>query len=167
VNLQAPWRPLLERLKDLLRQVHRRFIWQALLAYLVFARIAYEVVGALIERKSHLPHSFTVTAVILLIVGLPIIVITAYVQHGIPSVGRSDPTLQVELEGEGEGQSVKAHRPPKGARKFFTWRNAMLTGVAAFTLWALAAAGWLLLAGDLLDKVNEREKEEAVQADGN
>jgi hypothetical protein len=42
----------------------------------------------------------------------------------------------------------------------------MLSGVAAFTLWALAAAGWLMLAGDLLDKVNERQKEEAVQTDG-
>ncbi len=151
----------------MLRQVHRRFIWQALLAYLVFARIAFEVVTALIERKAHLPHSFTVVAIILLIIGLPVVMITAYVQHGIPSVGRSDPTLRVELEGESEGQRVQAHGRPKGASKIFTWRNAMLTGMAAFTLWALAAAGWLLLAGDLLDIVNEREKEEAVQADGN
>ncbi len=124
------------------------------MAYLVFARIAFEVVGALIERKSQLPHSFTVVAIILLIIGLPIVVITAYVQHGIPSAGRSDPTLKVELEGEREGQGVKVQPRPKGARRFFTWRNAMLTGVAAFTLWALAAAGWLLLAGDLLDKAS-------------
>jgi hypothetical protein len=167
MNVQAPWRPLLERPKELLRQVHRRFIWQALLAYLVFTRIAYEVVGALIERKPQLPHSFTVVAIILLIIGLPIIMITAYVQHGIPKVGRSDPTLKAELEGEGEGQSVKSHHPPKGPRKFFTWRNAMLAGVAAFTLWALSAAGWLLLEGDFMDKAAERVEEEAVQADGN
>ncbi|UCC84977.1 MAG: hypothetical protein JSW46_08720 [Gemmatimonadota bacterium] len=145
--------------------MHRRFVWQALLAYLVFARIAFEVVTALLERKSLLPHSFTVVAIVLLIVGLPIIVITAYVQHGIPSVGRSDPTLQVEVDGD--GQSVKAQPTPRGVRKAFTWRNAMLIGVAAFTLWALAAAAWLMLAGDLLDKVNEREREEAVQAEEN
>lgn len=167
MDFQAPRRPLLERLKDLLRQVHRRFVWQALLAYLVFARIAFEVVGALIERKSQLPHSFTVAAVILLIIGLPIVVITAYVQHGIPSVGRSDPTTRVGLEGEGEGQAVKVQYRPEGARRVFTWRNAILIGVAAFTLWGLAAAGWLLLAGDFLGKANETDMEEAVQADGN
>jgi hypothetical protein len=159
------WRSLLGRAEGLLRQIHRRFVWQALLAYLVFARIAYEVVSALLERKGALPHSFTVGAIILLIVGLPIVVITAYVQHGIPSMGRSDPTLQVEAEGD--VLSVKPPPSPKGVRKIFTWRNAILGGVAAFTLWALVAAGWLMLAGNLLDKMNEREKQEAVQADGN
>ncbi len=137
-----------------------------MLAYLVFARIAFEVVTALIEHKSHLPHSFTVVAVILLIMGLPIIVITAYIQHGIPKVGRSDPTLRVDLEEESEVRGVKVRRQPKNALSVFTWRNAMLTGVAAFTLWALVAAAWLMLGGDLLDKVDERAKEEAVQTDG-
>jgi hypothetical protein len=147
--------------------VHRRFIWQAVLAYLVFARIAFEVVSALLERKSQLPHSFTVAAIVLLIVGLPIIVITAYVQYGIPSVGRSDPTLEVDLEGSGEGRIVNVQPRPEGVWGLFTWRNAMLTGVAAFTLWALAAATWLLLSGEFLDKANQREEAEAVQVDGN
>ncbi|NIN70562.1 MAG: hypothetical protein GTO46_01240 [Gemmatimonadetes bacterium] len=135
----------------------------------MFARIAFEVVSSLLERKSQLPHSFTVVAIILLIVGLPIIVITAYVQHGIPSVGRSDPTVRVNLggEGEGDGKGVRARRRPRGARRVFTWRNAILSGVAAFTLWALAAAGWLMLAGDLLNGLNESDKQEAAQADGN
>lgn len=163
--VQATRRPFLERFSELVRQVHRRFIWQAVLAYLVFARIAFEVVSALIERKSQLPDSFAVVAIILLIIGLPIVVITAYVQHGIPSVGRSDPTLKVEWEDEAE--SVKVQPSPKGVRMMFTWRNAMLSGVAAFTLWALTAAVWLMLSGELLDKVNEPEKQEAVQADGN
>ncbi len=165
MNAQAPGRLLLERLSEILRQVHRRFVWQALLAYLVFARIAFEVVSALLERKSHLPHSFTVVAIVLLIMGLPIVVITAYAQHGIPSIGRSDPTLKVDLEAD--GQSMKVQPAPRGIRKVFTWRNAMLTGVAAFTLWALAAAGWLILAGDFIDGPNQRAKDEAVQADGN
>lgn len=165
MDAQAPGRQFLERLSKILRQVHRRFVWQALLAYLVFARIAFEVVRALLERKSELPHSFTVIAIILLIIGLPIVVITAYVQHGIPSVGRSDPTLQVELEGD--GQNVKVQPSSRGMHGIFTWRNAMLTGVAAFTLWALAAAAWLMIAGDLLDTVSEGERQEAVQGGGN
>lgn len=135
-----------------------------MLAYLVFARIAYEVVLALVERKSQLPHSFTVAAIVLLFAGLPIVVITAYVQRGIPSVGRSDPTLQVESEGHGEGHSVETDRGVRGLSGFFTWRNAILTGVAAFTLWALVAAAWLALAGDLLDKSTERRQEETVRA---
>jgi hypothetical protein len=166
VDSQAPWRPFLERHKELLRQVHRRFIWQILLAYLGFARIAYEVVIALTARKSQLPHSFTVAAIMLLILGLPIVVITAYEQHGIPRAGRSDPTLQAESDGEGERRGAKVGSGPRGVRRLFTWRNAILTGVAAFTIWALVAAAWLMLAGSLLDKVNENDQENAVQVDG-
>lgn len=136
-----------------------------MLAYLVFARIAFEVVSGIIERKSQLPHSFTIFAIILLIIGLPIVVITAYVQQGIPSIGRSDPTLQVEWEGEGKGPKVQESRT--GVRKMFTWRNAILGGVAAFTIWALVAAAWLMLAGDFLDNLDERKQQEAVQADEN
>lgn len=162
MNVQAPRRPLLEGLEQLLRQVHRRFVWQALLAYLVFARIAYEVVLALVERRSQLPHWFTVAAIVLLFAGLPIVVITAYVQRGIPSVGRSDSTLQVESEGAGHG--AEADRRVRKLGGFFTWRNAILIGVAAFTLWALVAAAWLALAGNLLDKSTERRQEETVRA---
>lgn len=166
MDSQGPRRPFLERYKELLRQVHRRFVWQTVLAYLVFARIAYEVVVALTARKSQLPHSFTVAAIMLLILGLPIVVITAYEQHGIPRAGRSDPTLQAESDEKGERGGAKNLGRPSCVLRLFTWRNAILTGVAAFTIWALVAAAWLMLAGSLLDKVNEHDQENAVQVDG-
>jgi hypothetical protein len=44
----------------------------------------------------------------------------------------------------------------------FTWRNAILGGVAAFTLWAMVAAGWLILAEKIVDQIQNAEQQESV-----
>ncbi len=141
---------MVANLKRIILEIHRRLLWQAFIAYFVVSVVVLEVSVAIAERRD-LPGWFTLLSIILLIIGLPVVLTTAALQKGIPQIGRSGPTLK--SDGEKPETSLKARSG--GARDIFTWRNAILGGVAAFTLWALVAAGWLALAGDLVDGAAE------------
>lgn len=143
------------KLKRFLRDIHKRSLWQILAFYVILSSVVYEVSVAIAERRN-LPPEFTVLALILLAVGLPIILTTAIVQGGIPAIGRGDPDLVGEAGGPDDRGESQDRPRPTGIRRIFTWRNAILGGVAVFTLWALAAFGWLLLAGELVDESRSR-----------
>ncbi len=131
-------------IRQILREIHRRSLWQTFAFYIVISVVVYEVSSSIAVRRG-LPDWFMLLSLILLIVGLPIVMITAVLQEGIPRIGRSDPQLRIDLS---EDVVQRAH--PTGLRRLFTWRNAILGGVAAFTLWAVVAAGWLVLADQLV-----------------
>lgn len=149
--------------KRVLSEIHRRFLWQALAIYIVVAIIAYHVSGHIAVTRN-LPGWFLDLSMVLLIIGLPIVLTTAAVQEGIPSPGRSDPSLSVEADAGSSTRPKRAHRRV-GIARVFTWRNAIMGGVAAFTLWAIIAAGWLILAEQLVDDLRRPEKE-ASAVDG-
>jgi hypothetical protein len=145
----------------LIREIHRRFLWQAFLIYSVVAYITVQVSQHIAVRRE-LPEWFTVLAIILLIIGLPIVLITAAVQEGIPIIGRSDPDMRVDIKGaSGSSEEVRVRVQPQGLQRLFTWRNAFLGGVAAFTLWALVAVSWLLVAEKIVDSTSEPASQEA------
>ena len=150
----------MERLKRFFHEVHRRFLWQALIFYLAFSTAALYVSQQIAERRE-LPAWFTEFAIILLIFGLPIVLITAAVQEGIPKLGRSDPTLRVDVEALDDPASLKV-QPERGHWRSFTWRNAMLGGFIAFTIWAIVALGWLLLANRLVTDAQRSTAEQPV-----
>ena len=79
-------------LKDVLKELHRRSLWQVLAIYVVGAWIGFEVIQTLTEGLG-LPEWFPALALVLFIVGLPIVLATAFVQRGLPSADLSDPTL--------------------------------------------------------------------------
>lgn len=134
----------------LIGEIHRRFLWQTFLIYSVLAYITFQVSSHIADRRG-LPEWFTLAAIILLAIGLPIVLITAAVQEGIPTIGRSDPQMRFDIDdGSGDWKDVPVKGRRRGLRRLFTWRNAIVGGVAAFTLWALVAAGWLLLAEGLV-----------------
>ncbi|MGD8697721.1 MAG: hypothetical protein PVJ43_00440 [Gemmatimonadales bacterium] len=135
--------------RQLLSEVHRRFLWQAFAIYIVVAFIAYHVSGH-IATSRNLPGWFVDVSLVLLIIGLPIVLITAAVQEGIPSPGRSDPSLGIDLDSASDRFRPMAAPPRAGLARLFTWRNAIMGGVAAFTLWAIVAAAWLILAEQLV-----------------
>jgi TolB-like protein/Tfp pilus assembly protein PilF len=64
---------------------------------------------------------------------------TAFVQEGGPLRGRADPTRIPE-----SSDPLIAGSEIGGARRLFTWRNAVAGGVVAMALWGVVAAGWLL-----------------------
>lgn len=98
------------------REVHRRSIWQVLALYLVGAWVAYEVILALTEGVG-LPEWVPPFAIVLFLIGLPIVVATAFVQEGLPAA--SEPTAGDGAGGrDGSGdRDGAAHRaPPEAGR---------------------------------------------------
>ncbi len=108
----------MERLRQLIREIHRRSLWQVLGIFLLGGWVAFEVVQTLTEGLG-LPEWFPAFAIVLLIIGRPVVLATAFVQEGGP--GRDGGDVEVA------GAPTKAP-PPGGAAGLFTWRNAPLTG---------------------------------------
>ncbi len=128
-------------LKDLIGEIHRRSLWQVLGIYLVGSWIGYSVVQGLTEGLS-LPEWFPPFALMLFIVGLPIVLATAFVQEGIKP---APPSAQPAPTAEAEPAEVRREQP--SARKLFTWRNVIAGGVLVFAVWGAFALGWMLLRG--------------------
>ncbi len=120
-------------LKELIREVHRRSLWQVLGIYLVASWVVFEVVQTLTEGLE-LPAWLPAFALVLLLVGLPIVLATAFVQEGMAPLGSA-----------AESAVEVAPRQQATHHKLFTWRNAIMGGMAAFSLWGVVATGWLLL----------------------
>jgi hypothetical protein len=64
----------------LITEIHHRSLWQVLLIYVGGALVAYQAVQTLVEGFG-LPQWFPAFAVVLFIVGLPIVVATAFVHE--------------------------------------------------------------------------------------
>lgn len=98
-------------------EIHRRGLWQAAAGYLAAGWALIEVVDILIGQDV-LPASVFRGALIVLGLGFPVILGTAYVQSG----GRRS-----------------------GASRLLSWRNAFLGGIGAFALLGLFTAGSTLM----------------------
>ena len=72
----------MSRLKRLIQEIHRRSLWQVLGIYLGGAWVALQGVEALVSVLG-LPDWVPGFALVLLIVGLPIVLATAFVQEGV------------------------------------------------------------------------------------
>lgn len=154
-------------MKKLLAEIHRRSLWQVLGLYLAGSWIALQVVETLTESAS-LPDWVPALALVLLVIGFPIVMATAFVQHGGPNAGavRESELLAAAGGGAESAESSAAtapESPPVSAppesgavagpgeaqestaqHRFFTWRNAIAGGVLAFALLGFLAAGWLV-----------------------
>ncbi len=123
----------MERLRQLIHEIHRRSLWQVLGIYVVASAAVLGGVGTLGDVLV-LPEWFSPLAFALLIVGLPIVLATAFVQEGGP---------------RREARDVQVAAPPGGAVGLFTWRNAFGGGVLAFALLGFVGTGWILFGGGL------------------
>jgi hypothetical protein len=103
------------RLKRLIVEIHRRSLWQVLGIYVVGGWIAFQVAQTLTEGLG-LPNWFL--ALGLLIVLLPVVVATAFVQEGVRGPQRPEAAEPAVREAR------RAHH------KVFTWQNAILAGVS-------------------------------------
>jgi len=134
----------MSRLKHVIHEIHRRSLWQVLGIYIAASWIALQVVGQL-QESLDLPTWVSGAAIIVLIVGLPIVLATAFVQeHGAPREAPSGagPTPEAPATDGTTARDVRpAAAPPAGLapavpihRKLLSWRNAALGGAAAFLL---------------------------------
>ena len=157
----------MSRLKGLVQEIHRRSLWQVLGIYLAGSWIALQVVEQLAEAAG-LPPWVRPLALVLLIIGFPIVMATAFVQEGIGSrepesaprsagpTGAPGSTVDVEpTAAVGSTADIGAAAAPpaaarRGAASLLTWRNALAGGVVAFALLGLAGTAWVLFGGGSL-----------------
>ena len=129
----------MSQLKKLVHEIHRRSLWQVLGIYVVAGWLVLQAVDTL-AGALNLPDWAPPFALFLLIIGLPIVLGTAFVQEG---VGLRESTAPAEGEAAVDGEP----RPGGRHHGLLTWRNALLAGVGAFALLGVATAGWLLFYG--------------------
>ncbi len=126
----------MSRLKHLIREAHRRSLWQVLLIYIGAAWACFELIATVSDTMG-LPAVLPGLAVVLFLLGLPFVVATACV--------REDVTTRPEEAMSGEaGRSADLGKVDGRRRRVLTWRKAGLTFLAALALWGVAATGWLL-----------------------
>ncbi|MEJ2482902.1 MAG: tetratricopeptide repeat protein [Gemmatimonadota bacterium] len=139
--------------RKLISELHRRSIWQVLAIYLAGSWIALQVVDTLAETLN-LPEWAPGLAFMLLLVGLPIVLATAFVQEGRGFGGDADLRMHSGTgrdrtpAGRASGADPNLERGTQEALdatlSLFTWRNAVAGGVIAFAVWGIMAAGWML-----------------------
>jgi len=118
-------------MKKLIQEIHRRSMWQVLSIYVVGSWVALQVVDVLANNYG-LPSWFPAFALALLVIGLPIVLATAFVQEGVGAREEQEP------------QADAGPVPQPASRSLFTWRKALGGGVAALALWGAVTAGWML-----------------------
>ncbi len=150
-------------MRKIVREIHRRSLWQILGIYLAASWVALQVVETLTENLS-LPDWVGPFAIVLLILGLPVVLATAFLQEGMggagpdpaPAPGRSPDPGATSPPASGQELSGHVLDTPREAggdggakelgtrHRLFTWRNALMGGGVAFLLLALLLGGWLL-----------------------
>ena len=150
------------------KEIHRRSLWQVLGIYLAGSYIALQVVNEVSDSVG-LPDWVSGASIVLLVLGFPIVMATAFLQKGGPAKARSslrpfaspsaEPFADAEAAGAGGGAAAPGDEQPAAAHgtpaaeaapitthhRLFTWRNAIAGGVLAFALLGVVAAGWFAM----------------------
>jgi eukaryotic-like serine/threonine-protein kinase len=130
--------------KRLIAEVHRRSLWQVLSIYLVGSWIGYQVIVTLTQGIG-LPPWVPGFAVVLFIVGLPIVLATAFVQEGLPGGkdARRARRRARRAPAASPGRAASSASPGGPHHWLFTWQRAVLGGIVAFLLLGLTAGGYM------------------------
>jgi len=151
-------------MRKLLQEIHDRSVWQVLGIYLAGSWVVLQVVDQLVQSAG-LPDWVPSLALVLLLIGLPMVLATAIVQRGMP--GRdSDLEAGAAVPAAPEPQVSEVSAPPAAPTvssassaptraeasswfrsNVFTWRNAVAGGIAALALFGAATAVWMVLRG--------------------
>jgi len=149
--------------RQLVREVHRRSLWQVLGIFLAASWGVLQVVEVLTETAG-LPDWTPTMALVLLLLGLPMCVATAFMQEGMPGGAKEDeadgsePSGASPQRGSGAARAespvnlapgtgsldLPSQRPSAGTR-LFTWRNALLGGLGAFTLLGVSIFAYFVM----------------------
>ncbi|MFQ5530876.1 MAG: tetratricopeptide repeat protein, partial [Gemmatimonadota bacterium] len=137
-------------MNNFIREVHRRSLWQVLGIYLMGSWVVLQVVDQL-HQTAGLPDWVPSLALVLLLIGLPMCIATAFIQEGMPGRDHA-PEQAPEPTPVAESGDVQAAAPAAPATKpswlrgnVFTWRNAIAGGIAALALFGAATAAWMVM----------------------
>jgi tetratricopeptide (TPR) repeat protein len=138
--------------------MHRRSVWQSLGIYVTGSWLALQVVDILADNVG-LPDWVFPFAIVLLVIGLPVVLATAIVQERLP--GQSVPPAHGatrapepgeyasgrRVTAEAATKTVSSPAPDAGAvhHRLLTWRNALAGGALAFLLLFVVTAGFVYM----------------------
>lgn len=125
-------------MNSVLQEIHDRSMWQVAGLYAGFSWLVLQVVQTFTEGLG-LPEWVMPFAFILLMIGLPIVLVTAFVQRGLKRRVAPGPAE------EGDGSEGAAAIATSGAAHVMTWRRASLGGVGAALVFTLVAGAWALM----------------------
>lgn len=126
------------RLKQLIHEIHRRSLWQVTTVYVGASWFVLEVTDQVIERFL-LPEWVYGGAIILLLIGLPIVLATAFVREDAPAIQPERTAAPSDAGGDEQEPTPGASAP--GLRfRLLTWPKAIVGGVLAFTALGLISA---------------------------
>ncbi|MEJ2548857.1 MAG: tetratricopeptide repeat protein, partial [Gemmatimonadota bacterium] len=137
-------------MKKVVHEIHRRSLWQVLGIYLAASWVVLQVVAQLAESVG-LPEWVEPFAVVLLLIGLPIVLATAFVQEGVSSTvaGTASSASPTPEPAAAEPVAGRPHPAPASSdanvRRLFSWRNALLGGGLAFVLLALVTGAFMYM----------------------
>ena len=145
-------------LRRLVSEIHRRSLWQVLGIYLGGSWVAYQVVLSLVQGLG-LPDWVPPVALILFLIGLPVVLATAFVQEGPPAADpEAAPTAGRESAAAAAAAASTAAAPdtpavartpsvasPAPGRPFLTWKRAGVAGGAAFAGLGMLVAVFMLM----------------------
>ncbi|HEY0304507.1 MAG TPA: hypothetical protein VGC44_06025 [Longimicrobiales bacterium] len=140
----------MKAVKNIITEAHRRSLWQVLGVYLALSWGVYQVVKELTQLFG-LPDWVPGFAIVLLLIGLPIVLATAFVQEGGPtrrndnvSADPIDPTLIPMSDATPSVEQPAAAAAASPRHHFlFTWQRAVLGGIAGFLLLGITAGGYM------------------------
>ncbi len=141
------------RPRELIHEIHRRSIWQVLSIYVAGSWGALQAVEMVVDNTS-LPEWVLPFTIVLLLIGLPVVLATAFVQEGMHrGPGAASGALPGDGVGAGGGAGAAddgaatvhpAGRPGSEARQLLTWKRTLLAGLAAFALLGFVSVGWFV-----------------------
>lgn len=136
-------------IRRLIAEIRQRSFWQVLALYVAGSLATLEAMDVLIGQGI-LPGWVFRGAFVLLAIGLPIVLATAFVQRGVRTAADdasapADPTQRDDpAAAHVERRTTTAPMSRSGvAHRLFTWRNATIGGVAAFAILGLTSAGYM------------------------
>jgi eukaryotic-like serine/threonine-protein kinase len=137
----------MQQIRNIIHEIHRRSLWQVLGIYLVGSWFGYQVIHALTEGLG-MPDWVPPFAVVLFIIGLPIVLATAFVQEGSPlrpgatSMPGGAPAHAATAEAT-TGRATGTMGAVAASDPWLTWGRSMAAGVAAFLLLGLTAGAFM------------------------
>ena len=120
-----------------------RTLIQVLGIYAAGSWLVLQVVDVLTDNMG-LPDWVFPFAVVLLLIGLPIILATAVVQHRTAGSGVSGGEPGTDAVGAQAGSDGPADPSPE-IRRLFSWRNAVVGGGVAFVFLAIVTGGFMYM----------------------
>ena len=143
----AGWTP-----QDIWATIRRARLIRVLIIYVGASFATLQMVDVFVQQLG-IPDWFFPGAIVLLIVGLPIIVATALVQSAPAPAPESEPasaafesaSMIPELAAAPEPRVTTAADVAGVARHWLTWRKAIMGGVLAFAIWGVVVTAYMTM----------------------